>query len=152
MDIGSKLGFPAGTLSNFTPHAFIFDGVECSSMEGLLQSFKFKDSQIQIEICKLRGFEAQRRGQEKNGAWKSVQQLWWKGVEYNRHGPEYQELLTQAFHALSKNEAFRQALIATGNEPLTHSVGKSDPKDTILTEQEFCTQLIRIRLNITTHE
>jgi predicted NAD-dependent protein-ADP-ribosyltransferase YbiA (DUF1768 family) len=36
MDIGSSNGFPAGTLSNFSPHPFVIDGVECNSMEGFL--------------------------------------------------------------------------------------------------------------------
>jgi predicted NAD-dependent protein-ADP-ribosyltransferase YbiA (DUF1768 family) len=145
MDVGSKSGFPAGNLSNFTAHAFVFDGIECASMEGLLQSFKYDDVQIQREICKLTGFTAQRRGQERNEAWKSVQRLWWKGQEYDRHGSAYQELLTRAFDALSQNESFRKALLATGDEHLTHRVGKADPRDTVLTEQEFCSQLIRIR-------
>ena len=37
MDIGSGNGYPSGALSNFSPHPFVFDGVECNSMEGLLQ-------------------------------------------------------------------------------------------------------------------
>ena len=36
MDIGSKSGYPSSALSNFAPHAFVFDGVECASLEGLL--------------------------------------------------------------------------------------------------------------------
>lgn len=35
MDIGSKNGYPASALSNFAPHPFTIDGVECNSMEGL---------------------------------------------------------------------------------------------------------------------
>lgn len=40
MDIGSGTGFPTAALSNFAPHPFIIDGVECNSMEGFLQSLK----------------------------------------------------------------------------------------------------------------
>ena len=36
MDIGSDTGYPSATLSNFAPHTFIIDGVECASMEGFL--------------------------------------------------------------------------------------------------------------------
>lgn len=39
MDIGSGKEYPSNALSNFAPHPFVFDGVECASMEGLLQSF-----------------------------------------------------------------------------------------------------------------
>jgi hypothetical protein len=41
MDIGSGKVGPAGGLSNFRPRPFVFDDVECASMEGLLQSFKY---------------------------------------------------------------------------------------------------------------
>ena len=51
MDIGSKAIYPASALSNFSPHPFTFDGVECNSMEGLLQSFKF-DKPFSMTISK----------------------------------------------------------------------------------------------------
>lgn len=47
MDIGSGSGFPAGSLSNFAPHGFTIDGVECASMEGFLQSLKFSSPDMQ---------------------------------------------------------------------------------------------------------
>lgn len=47
MDIGSKCGYPASSLSNFSPHPFVIDGVECSSMEGFLQSLKFSSIDMQ---------------------------------------------------------------------------------------------------------
>ena len=50
MDIGKGSGGVAGRLSNFTPRRFIFDGVECNSIEGVLQSFKFKNPDMQKEI------------------------------------------------------------------------------------------------------
>ena len=50
MDIGSGSGYPAANLSNFHPHQFTIDGVECASMEGFLQSLKFKDPNMQIEM------------------------------------------------------------------------------------------------------
>jgi predicted NAD-dependent protein-ADP-ribosyltransferase YbiA (DUF1768 family) len=42
MDIGSGNGYPGASLSNFAPHPFTIDGVECASMEGFLQSLKFE--------------------------------------------------------------------------------------------------------------
>lgn len=47
MDIGSGKVGPAGGLSNFRPRPFVFDGVECASMEGLLQSFKYDKVHMQ---------------------------------------------------------------------------------------------------------
>lgn len=145
MDIGSKSGYPASALSNFSPHSFVFDGVECASMEGLLQSFKFDKPHIQVEVCKLTGKAAKFRGQKRNKAWKSRQTLWWKGVAYDRHGAEYQELLDRAYNALSQNSKFKNALLATGNATLTHSMGKNKEQDTVLTEREFCSRLKKIR-------
>ena len=122
MDIGSKHGYPAGAISNFPPHLFLMDEVECSSMEGFLQSLKFKDPNMQKEICKLVGAAAKRRCSSKN--WKKTQTLYWLGVSYKRDSKEYQELLDRAYEALSKNAGFKRALLATGNATLTHSRGK----------------------------
>lgn len=36
MDIGSGTGYPSVALSNFAPHSFVIDGVECASMEGFI--------------------------------------------------------------------------------------------------------------------
>ncbi len=146
LDIGSRSGWPSNALSNFAPHPFVFDGVECASMEGLLQSLKFDKPHIQIEVCKLVGREAKFRGKKRDKAWKRVQKLWWKGQEFNRRGAEYQELLDRAFQSLSRNTKFQRALLATGNAVLTHSVGKSKKNDTILTEAEFCSRLTKIRM------
>lgn len=66
MDISSGSSYPASSLSNFSPHPFIIDGVECSSMEGFLQSLKFKDENMQKEICKKVGRQAKKAGAKKN--------------------------------------------------------------------------------------
>lgn len=145
MNIRSKAGYPASALSNFAPHRFTFDGVKCSSMEGLLQSFKFRTPRIQVEICTLVGIQAKRRGQRRNKAWQRTQTLWWKGVAYDRDGSAYQQLLDRAFDALATNKGFQRALLATNYSALTHSIGSSEQSETCLTEREFCSRLKRIR-------
>lgn len=67
MDIGSGKAYPCNALSNFAPHPFVFDGVECNSMEGLLQSFKFANPEMQEAVCKLVGKAAKFKGKKKNG-------------------------------------------------------------------------------------
>lgn len=146
MDIGSGSGFPSSSLSNFSPHPFVIDGVECNSMEGFLQSLKFKDAEMQKHVCTLVGKSAKFKGKKKK--WWKTQTLWWQGVEIGRHSEEFQVLLDRAFSELSKNSSFRKALIATGNSSLTHSVGKNDPSHTVLTEKEFCSRLLRLRNKI----
>ena len=143
MDIGSGTGFPSATLSNFAPHPFIIDGVQCNSMEGFLQSLKFSSPEMQIEVCKLVGKAAKFKGKKKK--WWRTQALFWQGKEISRHSEEYQQLLDRAFDALAQNTSFQKALLATGDSVLTHSIGKTNPSETVLTRAEFCSRLTRIR-------
>lgn len=143
MDIGSGSGFPSATLSNFAPHPFVIDGVECNSMEGFLQSLKFSNPEMQKEVCKLVGKAAKFKGKKKK--WWRTQTLWWQGMEIPRDSEEYQVLLDRAFDALAQNNGFRAALLATGNSVLTHSIGKTKITETVLTRQEFCSRLMKIR-------
>lgn len=69
LDIGSGKDYPSNALSNFAPHPFIIDGVECNSMEGFLQSLKFKEPEMQKEVCKLVGKAAKFKGKKKK---------WWQ--------------------------------------------------------------------------
>lgn len=145
MDIGSGNTYPSNALSNFTPHPFVFDGVECTSMEGLLQAFKFENHEIQKEVCKMYGLGAKRRGSKRNKRWKQTQTLYWKGEAYKRDSEEYQELLDRAYEALAQNDSFRRALLASGNSTLTHSIGRRNSNETVLTIREFCGRLTKVR-------
>lgn len=149
MNIGSKCGYPASALSNFAPHRFYFDGVDCWSMEGLLQAFKFDKEHIQEEVCGFVGIAAKMRGKGRNQHWQQRQTLWWKGVEYKRKSQEYQDLLDRAYLALATNPSFKKALIATGDAVLTHSIGSRKESETVLTRNEFCSRLhwLRERFN-----
>lgn len=143
MDIGSGNGYPSSALSNFACHPFEFDGVKINSFEGFLQSLKFSNEDMQVEICKLVGFAAKKAGRKKN--WQERQILYWKGVEYKRKSKEYQALLDRAYDALAKNTSFQKALLASGNAVLTHSMGRTKESETVLTRAEFCRRLARIR-------
>ena len=143
MDIGSKNGFPASNLSNFHPHKFVIDGVECNSMEGFLQSLKFSNPDMQKEVCKLVGKAAKFKGKKKK--WYRTQTLYWQSKEYKRDSDEYQELLDRAYDAMAENISFQKALLATNNSALTHSMGKRNQNETVLTVQEFISRLYRIR-------
>jgi predicted NAD-dependent protein-ADP-ribosyltransferase YbiA (DUF1768 family) len=143
MDIGSGKAYPANALSNFAPHPFIFDGVEVSSMEGWLQSTKYKNFDMQKEICLLVGKAAKFKGKSKK--WYTDQKLYWNGVVYERSSNEYQELLDRAFDALAENTSFQKALLASGKATLTHEIGKSKENETVLTKREFISRLNKIR-------
>lgn len=143
MNIGSGNGYPASALSNFAPHAFEIDGIPCASMEGFLQSLKFKSPDLQKYVCTLVGRAAKRKGANKN--WRVTQTLWWRGQEIDRHSEEYQKLLDKAFSRLATNPGFCAALKASGVATLTHTIGKSNPSETVLTTSEFCSRLTKIR-------
>ena len=144
MDIGSGHGYPADALSNFAPHPFVLDGIECNSMEGFLQSLKFSNPDMQREVCKLVGRAAKFKGKKKN--WYVKQVLYWQGKEIPRDSDEYQMLLDRAYMAMAtQNRGFQCALLATQNAALTHSIGKTKINETVLTRSEFCSRLIKLR-------
>lgn len=141
IDIGID---PYNELSNFTANFFKFRGVECGSMEGLLQSLKFPISEKQIKVAGLIGLKAKRKGQKKK--WYLDHLLYWQGQPICRFSEEYQALLREAYQALfEQSPEFRRNLKATGSEPLAHTLGKKSEQFTILTELEFVTILGELR-------
>lgn len=147
MEIRAGNPYPAGALSNFARRLFVVRGVTCHSMEGFLQSLKFKDPERQKSICLLFGLKAKRAGQNKN--WQMTQTLWWQGEPIKRDSKEYQELLDEAYDALfSQDEGARKALGASGNATLKHSMGRSKINETVLTRREFCGRLTRKRTEL----
>ena len=135
-DIYSKGLWDEVYLSNFSETDFEFDGVQVKSMEGFLQSLKTSDVEKQILICSLVGKDAKTVGSfntEFDGS-----HLYWKGKPIDRFSGEYQTLLKRVYHARFEHDAnFRKALEYTKNKKLIHTVGKTDPKETILTDAEF---------------
>ena len=77
--------------------------------------------------------------------WKEKQILYWNEKEIKRSSLEYQNLLDAAFNALSTNEGFQNALLASGKSVLEHTIGRTSPRDTVLTRAEFCGRLTKIR-------
>ncbi len=147
MDIRSGKKYPAHALSNFACHPFYLDGVSIQSFEGFLQSLKFKSPDMQVEVCKLVGFGAKKRGSKKN--WHRKQILYWQGKEIGRKSDEYQDLLDRAYRAMFEHsESFRNALKASGYANLTHSMGRSNQRETVLTEREFCRRLAQLRAEL----
>ncbi len=140
IDIYSKGEYPSNILSNFYPNAFVFDGVECASMEGFLQSLKFRDVEKQKAVCGMVGKDAKAAGSKKF-LWKITGNLYWKGRRYKRKSSEFDDLRLRAYEALLDNETFRGALSSVKGKILAHSFGKHDKRVTILTEEEFIAYL-----------
>lgn len=147
IDIHSKGDYPSGALSNFAAYEFAVDGVECFSMEGFLQSLKFRSSAKQKRVCKLVGSQAKKSSRHTFSQlrWRITKTLYWQGKKINRFSEEYQELLDRAYDELGKNEKFKEALIASCGSELIHSIGESNESKTVLTEREFISRLERLR-------
>lgn len=151
MDIKSGSDYPASALSNFAPHPFVLDDVEIASMEGFLQSLKFKNPDMQKEICTLVGIKAKRAGAKKN--WQRDQTLYWLGNPIKRDSQEYQNLLDRAYETMFReNTKARKALLATKSANITHSIGRTKQNETVLTRTEFCSRLMKIRSRLQTEE
>jgi hypothetical protein len=145
LDIRSNGLYPSNVLSNLTRKTFVFDGIQCESLEGFLQSLKTNDPEEQKRICMLYGGSAKKQS-SKHSDWTKEQILYWNGQKIKRDSKEYYELLYSAFkECYLQNDIFRSALNSTKNIKLTHKDGKSDPKTTILTADEFITILTSIR-------
>lgn len=147
IDIISNGEYPANVLSNFYPNEFVIDSVHCASMEGFLQSLKTRNTGKQKYVCSLSGKEAKNvfKHRFNNLRWKITGVLYWKGQKIRRTEPQYQVLLDRAYAELAKNKTFSEALHATGDARLCHSIGKSNPRFTVLTEKEFIDRLLCLR-------
>ena len=82
----------------------------------------------------------------KKKKWYLDHKLYWKDQVYDRFSIEYQELLDKAFSNLyHQNKDYKELILSTGDQLLIHSIGKNDPKHTILTEEEFCSRIDKLR-------
>lgn len=149
IDISSTNRHPASSLlSNFTPFRFTFRGKEFISIEALLQGLKSRDIDRQNHIFSKIGKAAWRQGRKCK--WWKEQLLYWQGHPMGRKSAEYRAFIREAFYALAENTTYRQVLLSTGHKTLYHTIGKSDPTRTILTEKEFCSILTEIRTKLQT--
>lgn len=132
-------------LSNLFAHSFTFRGMRFGSIEGFLQSLKFRDPETAAEVAKLAGMIAWRTGQGGNG-WQDSQTLWFQGEPYKRSSPEYRDLIQDAYDAcFEQNVDFVVALIESGDCMLIHSIGNHDQMRTTLTQTEYICNLYRLR-------
>ena len=143
LDIYSKGKYPANVLSNFYANGFEFDGVACASMEGFLQSLKYKNPKRQAQVCGLIGKQAKAAGNKKF-LWKLTGNLYWKGKRYKRKSSQFDELRFNAYKALFCNETFRNALNSAKDKTIKHTMGKHNKRTTVLTEEEFIDYLNRL--------
>lgn len=139
IDINSQGEYPANFLSNLHPHPFSINGFEFGSIEGFLQGLRCENKTTQLKIFGLSGIAAKRESHKhpiKN------QTLYFQGKPFNRHSIFYKKMVNKAYLKMfSQNPEFQKALASTLGFELIHSIGKTDPFDTILTNDEFLSNL-----------
>ena len=143
LDIRSNGLYPSNVLSNMYSNGFLFDGMECGSMEGFLQSLKRKELDKQRQICSMKGGNARKMSVT---SWQTDQIVWWKGQAIDRQSEAYQKLIRRAYQAMfEQSERFRTALMKTRGITLVHTNGEPSSFKTILTPAEFCGILMDLR-------
>lgn len=132
-------------LSNLFPYDFKISGIKCSSMEGFLRSLVEPDVKVQKELCKLSGFNAYATKFALRD-WRPDQTLYWKGKSFSRESKGYSSLIDKAYDKLfRKNALFKKFLLSTKGTILIHSIGSSDEKESLLTANQYISQLYRLR-------
>ena len=143
IEIHSQFPGISAVLSNLHRKPFLMKGTAFESIEGFLQGMRVKDVAVQKSIFLKHGIDAKKVGRLypiKN------QTLYWKGVPLNRHSDQYKVLCRNAFECcFAQNHDFRLALAKSIGYNLVHSIGKNDPFDTILTNDEFLGNLNYLR-------
>ena len=72
----------------------------------------------------------------------------WLGKVYPRESEEYSKLIERAYKELGKNEIYKRYLLDAGLKELRHDYGRQEKAETVLTEKEFCDNLIKLRTEI----
>ena len=125
-------------LSNLYSYTFKFRGKKVKSIEGVLQSLKYKDKKLQKQIWQYSGLEAYHtRGCNTVNFWGNEGILYWQGTSIKRESEEYQDLLDELYLSCAKNIVFRTALLETGDKILTHHIGHINKNETVLTRYEY---------------
>ena len=158
LDIYSKNPYPSGTMSNFKRCSYELDGIECASIEGVLQSLKVlippkaQDPQLwadrmelQRKVCGYANNKAKRMGNFLN-LFNQHLKMNWQGNIMDRMSKEYQNFLKRVFEArYLADKDFRNAIQDTKDFVLTHKIGKHNKAETCLTEEEFIGMLSHLR-------
>ena len=133
-------------LSNLYPYEFKFKGKKVASIEGVLQSLKYKDKKIQNKILRYHGIDAYHtRGANTVDFWGKSGTLFWQGKAIDRHSQDYQIFLDQLYISATKNPLYKKALLSTESKYLLHHIGNDDPTQTVLTRFEFEQRLNTLR-------
>ncbi len=148
MDIRFDSRGPEAGASTLANSEFTFDGVECASLESLLQAFKLKEPSRQAALCKQNSKRAKKTGENNNRNWqKKGGKIHWNGIVYERNSKEYQDLLERIYDAWAENKNVKKAILSTRESPLLCSELPKfvDFYKVVLTRDEHLIQVYRLR-------
>ena len=123
-------------LSNLFPYRFMFRGEELNSIECFFQGIKFKDNDIQKLVFEYSGKDAYHLKATSDYDWRKTGLLYWQGEPINRFSADYENIVDELYVSAAQNPFYRQALIKT-NKYILHSIGGTNPNETVLTRFEF---------------
>lgn len=133
------------SLSNLYPYNFIMDEYCIKSMEAFLQSIKVKDLNEKKKIWEMHGVNCWKYGQRFN-SWKDTQILYNNfGKPINRQSEEYSFLIQRSYDCLFQNDEFNKKLKESLPYKISHSMGKTDKNDSVLTKDEYIDNMERLR-------
>lgn len=145
IDIDWRVDDQFRILSNLAEKPFGFDYEHVGSIEAVLQSLKVQDATEQAIFWTKPPFWCMKMGRKI--PWQQTRLLWWKGVPMDRDGEEYQIFLDRLYAACyAASKPFRDGLIASGDKELMHTIGTIDQEFTILTQEEFLSRLLTLRM------
>ena len=106
-------------ISNLAHAPFRLDGRDYASVEGFWQGLRFSESAARARVAHLWGLEARHSGSKLPRA----ATFTYAGETYATGGPGHHTLMRRACEAkFAQNAEARDALLATGERPLTHRV------------------------------
>jgi predicted NAD-dependent protein-ADP-ribosyltransferase YbiA (DUF1768 family) len=122
LNITRGVGFPFTAISNLADTPFELDDELYGSVEGFWQSLKFASEEDRRRVGLLSGPRAKQTGSSEASNTIAFE---YRGQTYVRGTWAHWKLMERACEAkFTQNHAAREALLATGNRPLTHRVPK----------------------------
>ncbi len=139
---GSPDSYRERMLSNFSPHSFLLAGSYFANVEAFVQCIKHPEgSDARQYISQMPASKAKRCSMAV-----PPDVIEWMGREITYRSREHYQLqATAIFAKFDQNEIALEALLATGQLPLTHDLGRPEKPTTCLPAAVFTQILVETR-------
>ena len=135
-------------LSNLFQYRFYFRGKRISSsIEAVLHGIMFKDVDAQNHVLRdgYSGLNANVIKYASQYDWRKTGILYWQGKPIIRESEEYYDFIDELYVSAIQNPLLRGAIKNAGDKYIMHSIGGTDPKQTVLMRCEFEYELNLLR-------